>query len=469
MFILLALACGKKDSDNGGGSAKRTTTGLTTVGGKIYVNSVETPAENYQVLVYNHTIGTSQFATVDGKGEFSLPISEFTDTQRYSFHILDYNLSYVAAIKFAGENALNFAAGDGMNIGTITLHRSSLGILDTSLSTLTGSAAGGFSVAAGVAVGLDVMTPPSLLGSVVMASELLVFEPMVLLQGFYQRANNPQFYGASLRRLSKLKFFAQAASGNTLNGASIRFGSKWLKSARLSEDDNSLPENAPLWTKVGNGIATSVNGGLAASVFAQQAPTTSDTAMIYTNLNNNVQLLMPRQLSRVIAVPPLAVGIGQNASAVSAIDYSTPGSENGLTLPFCRAAGDIDLQVSAPIDGAGTSLVSSYMGSVEANFDYFVSRSGVDTKVAVSAANFASPFAAAYSDVSSASASRTWDPATSKLTFALAATTSPVTLTFFSGLFLTTIGSETVSKIRLRVVYTDGSNRTGFAVWLRGC
>lgn len=475
VFVSLAVAlanCGGKSSDGGGGTTTPppADTSLKLVMGSIFEASNQAPLRGHTVAVYDHTAGNFRAQLVADNGAFQFALTDFIASHVYSMHLLDSQFNYMGAVTFSGQPAFTYSGGAGMDVGSLTLARSALGLIDLAGSDFNVTASGGFAASSAATTSLRNPTKPAPIQSATLGSELVVIDPATALQAFYRSATAEATYNAAIAQLSKIRFTIRAAAGTLTDSFLLAAGNR-KTTFRSSDTDDATPQAAKLWSATRYQLIAQSSTLHSRSIFTLSRPDSDDTYVIRTRFKDGASIDVPMQLDRIIAMPPLVQSIDQGGG-LTAVDYTTPSAENGLTVPVCRMPADLNISISAPYDMDGSTFAADVMSEVDVAISYYSSADGVLTQEVPSAGDFASPYDALVNDPGLAIGSSDWNPQLRNVRFTLsAAAASPHLLTIPSPVLLSSIATtgKTISHIRLLIMYKGSGYRSGNIFWVKNC
>jgi len=457
----------------------------------VYVNDTDTPAQNFQAFLLNHTYSKLSRFQIDSSGKLKIHLVNFRRFENYSIHIVDDTGRYVGAVTLDGSDLFNYLGGVGENLGEVVVSRNSFGTVDLSSSQLDLASTTGFqSAATGAGTLDDFVASVTLFSQMGIGANLYVYDVNELLNGFYLSASNTLFYQQALSRWSGVSLRTVLANEetHTLVGGTLIDASRLVKGSRTLTDPEQGPRSQPTWqaesftlTKVGTEIDT--------TLYPQIILDSNEFIQIQTSYyagsdDENIQTYdYVDRVGMTLTMPPLIEELSQGVASTSPVDYSNSSAENGLTNPICRDSGDLYLQLSPPTSSGTLQPTYDDFTEVHVEFEYYYTSGGklvladLETNPEndnLITSDFPSGFTTEFTNSSLPYAVRTWNPHLSKLVFNFQDTGVIAThnLQIYSSLFLesiTSLNDTAVTRIRLKIKYKGPKHQAGIVLWLENC
>ncbi len=440
----------------------------TDLSGTVLLGDGKTPFVGVNVALYNHTSGIFRLQALANNGSFSLPVSEFKVGETYSLQLMDFQMRYLTAITFDGQRGFTYAGGEGIDLGSMMVARSALGLVDSNASDLDANLSDGFTGVESVVTDIPSRTLPSPIATAEAVSDLVIVDANIALDAFYRRLTSPSAYRSALAAWSRVRFITEAA--DTIYDGALAYGPARKNLFRYADSIDATPQNSALWSSQQFRLKQYSATRFERSIFVGALPETEQVYVLKANVAAG-QREYPVAMSRVITVPPQIEAYDQGSGTLTNIDYTSNSAENGLTIPLCRNASPLDISVVVPQDAAGNNLDATILSNVEISLRYFANTNGTETAITPRASDYPTAYQTIVTTDGLPTGSSTWDPDQQVINHSLAA--SAATTHQFSvpaELLLTTIGTQSIARIRLLITYfgSDGQ-RSGIIFWLKNC
>lgn len=436
--------------------------------------------EGYEIWLLDHSDGSFARFPLASSGEIALPLSIFRADHFYTLHLL-YKLRLLGTFDF-GESTdgtqatLIYDNGYGFSLGEITVPMTKRSEVDESHPNLLGSVSGGFQLDPRQNLSFANLMPPAGVEAFAVASQLIVFDPVTLLYGFYLKDLRPietaEQYAEALKKWSRVGVSLQSRSKDSVVNVYLDEGPEWMKGSRLAKDGAEANRgSSSLWSSSKYSLTLADDRTFAASVFTGRLPTVNSIAIFKVQPESGPTLIVPRLLERVYAQPPKPVAVaidGSDADPVkNKIVYDEADRADGLLTPVCFGQAPVSILYELPRDTAGRFVTGPGYSLVEVILDYF--GEGADgrlTSFDVDVTEYPGQFSTLHSDVSSSEPTRSWDPGVRTVAFSWAEpvqeSMTTAQLKFWPEIMLRAVRGYKVSKIRLRT-YFRNREHTGVA------
>lgn len=470
--------------------------GLTplTVTGKMVFLGTDSFGEGYEVWILDYIDGSSARFPLDASGKLSIPLSIFKVDHVYSF-FLAKNMRMISGFDFSAatdgpQSALVYDGGYGFDLGKITVKRNHLGEVDLLNPGLGALYGGGFRLATNQGANLADLPPPVGVESFDVVGQLNVFDPIDLRYGFYTREYNSAGYAAGLREYSRFIVSLKTRFENSLSSVSLHEADEWVAGTRLADaNPNVARRSSPLWSESEYIVPTTNKTDFIASVFVGDILRKDSFAIFKLIPEYGPTLLVPRDISKMITVPPLLREISLDGGPMVRVDYSSDysftttemtglaSSADGLLIPFCYREQKAVLSYELPRGLDGNFLVGPRYGIVDVVIDYYKKQTdGRILPLQSSPVDFSEGFAKKKSDTVTDGPSRQWDPEAATVRFVWgdqdAAAMSRALIELSPEMFPLTVAGELADHFRLRVYYRhkDHPGEAASAFFIRrGC
>lgn len=445
----------------------------SSVAGHLYVTDASTPASSgYEIWLLDHTAPSLLRGVVGADGGFAFPLTSFTATHSYSLHAVK-DFRELGAVDLApstsGVQALmTYQGGYGFDAGDLILTKDALGRVAPGAQNLTGALDGGFSLAPSGSAAISDLALPSFVKTLTVASELRIFDPLVLLEAFYGRASAPTSFARELAAHSRIHVRAEGS----MQKLNVAEAGDWLPSTRLATGVETTRDASPLWSATAY-AATGTPLEASAFVGAPLAP--ASLVLMRILPQEGAQAIVPVAIPHWVAVPPQVTHVAPSGGTRVAVDYASRTAANGLTRPFCATGASVPVTIAAPRDESDAAWSEDIAPVIELAFDYVATGAdGRATAVSVDAAAYGPAFRAAFDDTVSG-VKRSWNPATRVFTLTMPSASAAATsfdLTLPSELLIDTAGGTAITRIRTAITarYPKSGAIATSVVWLaRGC
>ena len=454
---------------------------LRAVTGRFLLGDGKDAAAGLEIWLFDHSVHVVKRLPLDDGGRLDVRADMFALGRSYSMHLVDH-FRLVGDLDFApsvdGVQAeFTSRGGDGFDMGTIIVPVDKRG-RSAAPEGIKARIGGGFAVNLAGRGGFGDFSLPDWVASVRAGSQLLVYDPDVLLNSFYTAGSTPRF-GRDLRRFSRIGLAVEGAKSGSIGSASIAQAGSWLVAARLPSAEDASPETAGLWNPTGSAALASVDGLIfSASAFAGGIPDGGSVMVVSIQPKASTQppIAVPTWLPRIVAMPPMVLALSADSSSPTVVDYGNAAARNGLSRPFCLKAG-VDLKVIPPLSDEGEVISTGILNLIEVDVDQFSSEGGQDRRESPGSSAYPAPYNASLTATVTGGATAIWAPALGRWLVTLTTPTSDggvgaADIQLPAELFPLSIGGRSIVKVRLRVKFRSDTEATvgGTVVWLtRAC
>ncbi len=396
----------------------------------------------------------------NNKGQFAFPITSLQAGSEYSFHILDSQYRYVAAVSFSqgsvSSGVVSYQGEQGFHLDTLNIPTSSFGTIDTTDLALSVSIGGGFALATDKVATFAPSDLPEGISSFLLHHQLIILDRELLLRRFFTVTQGSDTYWKNFMKHSYGGIYVESKGKDDIH-AQLRSG--FAKHAStLAFTDATLGTRAP-WSKSAFQLLTE-DGSKFFRVFTLPLkPTLEETFWVQIGKVGGTIYDFPSKLKNLVGYPAKITAFTTSGSSLTEIDYSDATAINGLTKPFVSEGQTITIALAAPKDELAASLASS-LSTLKLSLRYLTRNdSGEETEVPRDSLVFAESYADVKFELLDIGA-RSWNPDKKTVTYMLTGASDPLTLSLEPEILLLSSDPAIATIVDVTVDFSGSGGRS---------